>query len=111
MAPQTAVAPLPRIRVVLVRTTHPGNIGAAARAMYTMGVQRLVLVSPMHFPHADAAARATGATHVLDAAQVVPSLADALAGCALAVGLSARPRAFAGRVMAVRDAAREAVAR
>ena len=105
------VSPLSRIRIVLVRTTHPGNIGAAARAMWTMGIERLVLVAPSHFPHDDATARATGATHVLENATVVPSLADALARCALAVGLSARPRAFAGRVMPVREAAREAVTR
>lgn len=97
--------------MVLVRTSHPGNIGAAARAMHTMGLARLVLVAPRHFPHDDAVARATGAHALLDAATVVPSLPDALAGCALAIGLSARPRAFAGRVMALRDAAHEAVTR
>lgn len=101
---------LARLRVVLVRTTHPGNIGAAARAMLTMGITRLVLVQPAHFPHADATALAAGAARVLDAAQVVTTLDAALAGCALAVGLSGRPRAFAGRVIAVREAMREAVA-
>ena len=102
---------LSRIRVVLVRTTHPGNIGAAARAMYTMGITRLWLVAPSHFPHADATAMATGASAVLDGATVVATLPEALAGCALAIGLSARPRAFAGRVMPVRAAAQEAVGR
>ncbi len=101
---------LARIRVVLVHTTHPGNIGAAARAMLTMGLARLVLVAPLHFPHAEATALAAGATRVLAAAVVVPTLAEALAGCALAVGLSGRPRAFAGRVLPVREAAREAIA-
>lgn len=96
------------MRVVLVHTTHPGNIGAAARAMLTMGITRLVLVSPSHFPHADATAMAAGASAVLEGAQVVRTLADALAGCALAVGLSGRPRAFAGRVLDVRHAAAEA---
>jgi len=104
-------AVLSRIRIVLVRTTHPGNIGAAARAMHTMGLARLALVSPTHFPHPEADARATGAAALLTAAKVVATLDDALEGCALAIGLSARPRAFAGRVMAVREAAREAVAR
>ena len=103
------IAALARVRVVLVRTSHPGNIGAAARAMYTMGVTRLALVDPKRFPDPDATALATGATQVLDGARVVTSLADALAGCALAVGLSARPRAFAGRVLPMRDAAREAI--
>ena len=99
------------MRVVLVRTSHPGNIGAAARAMYTMGLSRLVLVAPDRFPHDDARALATGAAGVLDSATVVTTLDEALAGCVLAIGLSARPRAFAGRVMPVREAAHEAVAR
>lgn len=101
---------LARLRVVLVHTTHPGNIGAAARAMLTMGLEQLVLVRPAHFPHPDAVALAAGAARVLDTARVVPTLAEALAGCALAVGLSGRPRAFAGRVVPVRAAMREAVA-
>ena len=96
------------MRIVLVATSHPGNIGAAARAMLTMGVRRLVLVAPRLFPDADAVARASGATEVLDAAQVVAGLDDALAGCVLAVGLSARPREFAGRVLPIRAAALEA---
>ncbi|HQR11859.1 MAG TPA: RNA methyltransferase [Casimicrobiaceae bacterium] len=101
---------LTRIRIVLVRTRHPGNIGATARAMLTMGLDRLVLVAPARFPDAEAVALAAGADIVLDAARVVPTLDEALAGCALAIGLSARPREFAGRVLALRDAAREAVA-
>ncbi|MFO1312040.1 MAG: RNA methyltransferase [Burkholderiales bacterium] len=109
--PATADTPFARTRIVLVRTSLPANIGAAARAMYTMGFARLVLVEPARFPHPDAEALATGAGPVLEAASVVGSLDAALAGCALAIGLSARPRAFAGRVMAVREAAHEAVAR
>jgi tRNA/rRNA methyltransferase len=101
---------LDRIRIVLVATSHPGNIGAAARAMLTMGITRLVLVDPRHFPDPAAAAMASGATAVLDAARVVASLDEALAGCVVTVGLSARPREFAGRVLTVRAAAREAVA-
>jgi len=104
-------SPLARMRVVLVRTSHPGNIGASARAMYTMGLARLVLVAPAKFPHAEALALATGAASVLEGAAVAATLAEALAGCALAIGLSARPRAFAGRVMSVREASREAIAR
>jgi tRNA/rRNA methyltransferase len=103
-------AALARIRIVLVRTRHPGNIGAAARAMLTMGVVRLVLVAPARFPDPEANALATGATGVLDAATVVATLDEALAGCALAIGLSARPREYAGRVLALREAAREAIA-
>jgi tRNA/rRNA methyltransferase len=78
--------------------------------MWTMGLGELVLVEPRHFPDADASARATGAAHVLDHARVVPSLDAALDGCAWTVGSSARPREFAGRVLAVREAARESMA-
>lgn len=99
-----------RIRIVLVATSHPGNIGASARAMCTMGLSRLVLVAPRHFPHAEATALASGATGVLDHAQVVRSLAHALSGCTYTVGFSARPREFAGRVLPVRTAAAEALA-
>ncbi len=107
----TRPATLARLRIVLVQTTHPGNIGAAARAMLTMGLERLVLVSPLHFPSAEATARATGAEPVLAQAQVVPTLAEALAGCVLAVGLTARPRAFAGRALPLSEAAVEAIGR
>ncbi len=104
------MSPLDRVRIVLMATSHPGNIGAAARAMHTMGVAQLVLVGPRHFPHAEATALASGAAAVLDAARVVDSLDAALAGCVLTIGLTARPREFAGRVLAVRDACREAIA-
>ena len=100
---------LARIRIVLVRTRHPGNIGAAARAMLTMGLTRMVLVAPARFPDPEADALAAGANAVLESAQVVATLDDALAGCALVIGLSARPREFAGRVLALREAAAEAI--
>ena len=102
--------PLDRVRVVLVATTHPGNIGAAARAMLTMGLERLWLVAPSRFPDAGAVARAAGATAVLDAARVVPTLGDALDGVACSIGYTARPREFAGDVRSARDAAGFAVA-
>jgi tRNA/rRNA methyltransferase len=101
---------LARVRIVLVHTSLAANIGAAARAMLTMGLDRLVLVAPAHFPHPDATALATGATRVLDAAQVVATLDDALAGTALSIGFSARPRKFAGRVLSMRTAAGQAIA-
>jgi tRNA/rRNA methyltransferase len=107
--PDSPFTPLDRIRVVLVRTSHPGNIGAAARAMLTMGLARLVLVAPRRFPDDAASARASGATSVLDGARVVDTLEQALEGCSLTIGLSARPREFAGHVMPVRDAARRAI--
>lgn len=84
--------PADNLRVVLCRPTHPGNIGAAARAMKTMGLSQLVLVNPKRFPDPDADARASGAQDVLEQAQVVASLDDALAGTVLAAGLSARRR-------------------
>ena len=100
---------LSAVRIVLVATSHPGNIGAAARAMHTMGLARLVLVDPRRFPDPYAVALASGASAVLDRAQVVATLEEALSGCVLTVGLSARSREFAGRVLALRDAAAEAI--
>ena len=83
---------LSRVRVVLVNTSHPGNIGAVARAMKNMGLQQLSLVQPAEFPSAEATARASGADDILATAQVVESLEDAIAECALVVGASARLR-------------------
>ncbi|AZE50913.1 tRNA (cytidine(32)/uridine(32)-2'-O)-methyltransferase [Pseudomonas chlororaphis] len=83
---------LQNIRVVLVNTSHPGNIGGAARAMKNMGLSRLVLVEPRIFPSHEADARASGATDILENAQVVATLEDALAGCTLVFGTSARDR-------------------
>ena len=80
------------IRVVLSRTSHPGNIGAAARAMKTMGFTDLTLVEPRHFPDPDATAMAAGAADILEGARVVGSLAAALADRTLAVGFSTRGR-------------------
>ncbi|HEV3241305.1 MAG TPA: TrmJ/YjtD family RNA methyltransferase [Casimicrobiaceae bacterium] len=103
-------AALDRTRVVLCATSHPGNIGAAARAMRAMGLSQLVLVAPHAFPHPDADARAAGASELLRAAVVVPTLQEALSGATLAIGFSARPREFAGAARSVRVAAGEAVA-
>lgn len=83
---------LHNIRFILVETSHPGNIGAAARAMKTMGLTDLWLVAPLRYPCAEATARASGADDVLHAARVVASLDAALAGCAMAFGTSARAR-------------------
>jgi tRNA (cytidine32/uridine32-2'-O)-methyltransferase len=83
---------LANIRIVLVNTTHPGNIGGAARAMKNMGLSRLYLVEPKEFPSDKAVWRSAGATDVLDDAIVVETLDDAIAGCALVVGTSARER-------------------
>ena len=83
---------LARIRVVLCRPSHPGNIGAVARAMKTMGLSDLWLVEPRQFPDAEADARATGAVDLLQAARVVPDLRTALADTGFALAVSARPR-------------------
>ena len=82
------------IRVVLVQPTHPGNIGATARAMANMGVNQLALVQPRDFPGAEATARAAGADAILDNAIVVDDLDQAIADCALVVGASARSRSI-----------------
>jgi TrmH family RNA methyltransferase len=84
------------LRIVLVETTHPGNIGATARAMKNMGLRRLVLVKPAHFPHAEATARAAGADDILAQAQVVNSLNIALQGCHGVLGTTARDRGLSG---------------
>ncbi|MFS8086760.1 MAG: RNA methyltransferase [Acidobacteriota bacterium] len=104
-----ATLQLARIRVVLCQTSHPGNIGAAARALKTMGLTRLALVAPQKFPHPEATARASGALDVLDAARVYATLDEALTGCVLAVGLSARHRELVGQVWSAREAAIETI--
>ena len=93
------------IRIVLVGTTHPGNIGAVARAMKNMGLSELVLVNPRHFPHEDATARASGANDILERARVVATLADALDDCIYIAGASARSRAIGWPTMGPRDCA------
>lgn len=93
------------IRIVLVGTTHPGNIGAAARAMKNMGQSDLVLVNPRHFPHEEAAARASGASDILDNATVVSTLAEALTDCVYVAGASARSRTINWPSMGPRDCA------
>lgn len=89
-----ATEELANIRIVLIQTFHPGNIGSAARAMKTMGLTNLWLVNPREFPHEDATAMSAGATDVLDQARVVSSLQEAIADCALVIGTSARDRTF-----------------
>ncbi|MCH7537368.1 MAG: RNA methyltransferase [Proteobacteria bacterium] len=93
------------IRIVLVGTTHPGNIGAVARAMKNMGLDELALVKPKHFPHKDATARASGAVGVLKNALVVTSLREALTDCVYVAGASARPRTIEWSSMGPRECA------
>lgn len=101
---------LTNIRVVLVETTHPGNIGAAARAMKTMGLSQLVLVKPRYFPHAEATARASGADDILYNANVVEDYNSALHGCSLVLGASARRRGLSCPELEPRVAAQRAIA-
>ena len=98
------------IRIVLCRPSHPGNIGAAARAMKTMGFADLRLVAPERFPAPEAEWMATHAADVLAAARVHATLHEAIADCAAAFALSARPREWSPQVLEVRAAASRAVA-
>ena len=93
------------IRIVLVEPSHPGNIGAVARAMKNMGLEKLVLVGPRQFPHSEASARASGADDVLAEARVVATLAEAIADCGFIVATTSRARDQYFRVADVRDAA------
>ena len=93
------------IRIVLVGTTHPGNIGAVARAMKNMGLSDLRLVNPKYFPHEDATARASGASDILDRTVVTETLAEALTDCVYVAGASARSRAINWPCMNPRDCA------
>lgn len=85
-------AMLERIRIVLINTSHPGNIGSAARAMKTMGLTQLYLVDPVSFPNRKADEMSAGADDILKLATVVPTLEQAISDCALVVGTSARVR-------------------
>jgi TrmH family RNA methyltransferase len=96
---------LDNVRVVLVNTSHPGNIGGAARAMKNMGLTRLVLVEPRRFPDQNAGARAAGADDVLAGAVVVDTLEEAIADCVLVLGTSARDRRIPWPVVDPREAA------
>ncbi|MEC7376857.1 MAG: TrmJ/YjtD family RNA methyltransferase, partial [Pseudomonadota bacterium] len=94
-----------QIRIVLVETSHSGNIGAVARAMKNMGLGNLWLVRPASFPDEASYARAAGASDVLDRARVVSSLDEALADCVLVMGTSARGRKVPWPVCAPPEAA------
>ena len=91
------------IRIVMVETTHPGNIGAAARAMKTMGYNNLYLVKPKIYPNAEATARAAGADDILARAVVCDSLEEALQGCVSVVASTARPRTISHLVYTPRE--------
>ncbi|RKR02468.1 tRNA (cytidine32/uridine32-2'-O)-methyltransferase [Kushneria sinocarnis] len=83
---------LENIRIVLIQTFHPGNIGSVARAMKTMGLSELILINPRAFPDDEATRLAAGATDILDSARVVNDIGDAVGDCVQVIGASARVR-------------------
>ena len=95
------------IRIVLCQTSHPGNIGSTARAMKTMGLSRLYLVRPKHFPDGEAKALAVNAADLLDSAVVTQTLEEALADCQFVIGVSGKQRSLSQQVITVREAAGE----
>ncbi|MCJ7556614.1 MAG: RNA methyltransferase [Gammaproteobacteria bacterium] len=101
---------LEQIRIVLVGTTHPGNIGSSARAMKVMGLEQLWLVAPEHFPDATATALASGADDLLARARVVDTLEEAVADCRLVVGTSARLRSLPWPLQTPREVAQQVLA-
>ena len=94
------------IRIVMVNTTHPGNIGAVARVMKNMCLSELYLVQPRTFPSEEAIARSSGAVEVLEQANVCQSLAEAVADCQLVIGTSARERSADWPVYTPRECGR-----
>jgi tRNA (cytidine32/uridine32-2'-O)-methyltransferase len=95
---------LANVRIVLVNSQFPGNIGAAARAMKNMGLSQLYLVAPQEYPNEKAVWRAANALDVLDAAIVVETVDEALAGCGLVLGTSARERSIPWPLLTAREA-------
>lgn len=98
---------LHNIRIIMVQTWHPGNIGAAARAMKTMGISDLVLVNPVEYPSEEATSLAAGAVDVLENARVVSHIDDAIDDCQLVLATSARTRAHPWPIKEAREAAQE----
>lgn len=100
---------LDQIRIVLVNTSHTGNMGSAARAMKTMGLTQLVLVDPQALPDDNAMALAAGASDVLANARIVSTLDEAIADCGLVIGTSARSRTLSWPMLDPREAGEKAV--
>lgn len=96
---------LDQIRIIMCQTSHPGNIGSTARAMKTMGLKNLYLVQPKIFPSPESDSLASGASDLLESATVCDTLEQALVGCTLVIGLSARRRQLSHELVSVRDAA------
>lgn len=104
------IVDLSNIRIVLVNTSHAGNIGSVARAMKTMGLSQLYLVDPVENPVGEARARASGAVDVLESAAIVNTLDEAIADCSLVVGASARLRSIPWPVVDPRQCAEQVMA-
>ncbi len=100
---------LSHIKIVLVETSHPGNIGGVARAMKNMTMENLCLVSPKTFPSADATSRASGADNILSSAIIYDSLQDAVADCQVVLGASARDRTISWPMLTARECAEKFV--
>lgn len=107
---QSAALDLSRVHVVLVNTSHPGNIGAAARALKNMGIPNLRLVDPRDYPSDVALWRAVSATDVLERAKVFPTLVDAVADCSMVIGASARSRRMPWPMLSPRQCASHVLA-
>lgn len=103
----SALNPLEQVRIVLNHTSHPGNIGAAARAMKTMGLHSLYLVNPKLFPNSEASARAVNARDVLEQASVCASLDEALQHTVMTAAITARPRELSHEVFDARQGVKE----
>lgn len=108
--PAVVPAVLARVRVVLCRPTHPGNIGAVARAMKTMCLDQLYLVAPQRFPSPEAGALAAGAEDLLDRAHICQTLEEAVQDCRWIVGTSARSRRIGWPTLGPTEAAKQMIA-
>ncbi|QEK35370.1 RNA methyltransferase [Acinetobacter johnsonii] len=102
-------AHLSHVRIVMVNTTLPANIGSALRAMKTMGLSKLVLVAPKTYPHSDIDALAAGATDLIEQIEIVETLADAIKDCHLVFGTSARSRTIPWPLLDARPAAEKSI--
>ena len=102
-------AHLSHVRIVMVNTTLPANIGSALRAMKTMGLSRLVLVEPKIYPHPDIDALAAGATDLIEQIEIVPTLQEAIKDCHLVFGTSARNRTIPWPLLDARPAAEKSL--
>ena len=99
-----------KIKFILFEPTHPGNIGAAARAIKTMGFDKLCLINPIEHPHSEARARSAGALDVLLGAEIFDNLQDAIKDCGLIIGTTARTRRISVPVTNIRETAPSVVA-